>query len=86
MLRTAAIVAFGLVLACAAQAMPLAPLHQSDAVITQVRMGCGPGMVMTGGACVSRHAIRQNSTVRAMERRRLRSLVLIERLFNREGA
>jgi hypothetical protein len=59
MLKTAALVAFGLVLACAAQAMPLAPLHQPDASIAQVRMGCGPGMVMANGACVSRHAIRQ---------------------------
>jgi hypothetical protein len=59
MLRTVAIVAFGLVLPCAAQAIPLAPLHQTDALITQARMGCGPGMVMANGACVSRHAIRQ---------------------------
>jgi hypothetical protein len=59
MLKTVAIVAFGLVLACAAQAMPFTPLHQPDNAITQTRMGCGPGMVMANGACVSRHAIRQ---------------------------
>ena len=59
MLRTVAIVAFGVVLACAAQAMPFAPVHQPDSTITQARMGCGPGMVMANGACVSRHAIRQ---------------------------
>jgi hypothetical protein len=59
MIRAIAIVAFGLALASAAQAMPIAPIYQSDATITQVREGCGPGMVMAGGACVSRHAIRQ---------------------------
>jgi hypothetical protein len=59
MIRTLAVVMFGLALASAAQAMPLAPLHQPDALVTQARMGCGPGMVMANGACVSRHAIRQ---------------------------
>jgi hypothetical protein len=59
MLRTVAIVAFGLAQASAAQATPLAPLHQPEAMFTQARMGCGPGMVMANGVCVSRHAIRQ---------------------------
>jgi hypothetical protein len=59
MIRTIAIVVFGLALASAAQAMPFTPLHQSDGTITQVRMGCGPGMVMANGACVSRHDICQ---------------------------
>ena len=59
MIRTIAVVLSGLALACAAQAMPLAPIHQPDTTITQARMGCGPGMVMANGACVSRHAIRQ---------------------------
>ena len=59
MIRTIAIAVLGLTLASAAQAMPLTPLHQPDAMITQARMGCGPGMVMANGACVSRHAIRQ---------------------------
>jgi hypothetical protein len=59
MIRTTAIAVFGLALASAAQAMPLAPLHRPDAMITQARMGCGPGMVMANGACVSRHDIRQ---------------------------
>ena len=59
MIRTIAIVVFGLALASAAQAIPLAPVHQPDDMITQARMGCGPGMVMANGACVSRHAIRQ---------------------------
>ena len=59
MLRTAAIVAFGLVLACDAQAMPFAPLHQPDSMITQARMGCGAGRVMVNGVCQSRAGMRQ---------------------------
>jgi len=59
MIRTIAILAFGLALASTAQAVPFAPTHQPDAIIIQARMGCGPGMVMANGACVSRHAIRQ---------------------------
>jgi hypothetical protein len=57
MIRTITIAVFGLALASAAQAMPLGPLHQP--VITQARMGCGPGMVMVNGACVARSTIRQ---------------------------
>ena len=59
MIRTIAIAVFGLALASAAQAMPLKPLHQPDAMITQARMGCGAGMVMVNGACVARSTIRQ---------------------------
>jgi hypothetical protein len=59
MIKLFAVAAFALVVATSAQAMPLAPLSQPDGVITQARMGCGPGMVMANGVCVSRHAIRQ---------------------------
>jgi hypothetical protein len=59
MIRTIAVIVFGSALACAAQAMPLPPLHQPDAMITQARMGCGPGMVMANGTCVARSTIRQ---------------------------
>ena len=59
MLRTVAIVAFGLFLASAAQAMPFAPLHQPDGTITQARMGCGAGRVMVNGVCQSRAGMRQ---------------------------
>jgi hypothetical protein len=59
MVKTVAIALFGLSLACAAQAMPLAPVHQPDNTITQVRMGCGVGRVMVNGVCVSRAAMRQ---------------------------
>lgn len=59
MIRAIAVVVFGLALASGAQAMPLAPFHQSHAMITQARMGCGPGMVAINGACVARSTIRQ---------------------------
>jgi hypothetical protein len=59
MIRAITIVVFGSALACAAQAMPLAPLQQPDPMITQAAMGCGPGMVMVNGACVARSDIRQ---------------------------
>jgi hypothetical protein len=36
-------VAFALVVATSAQAMPVAPLHQADGMITQVREACGAG-------------------------------------------
>jgi hypothetical protein len=58
-IRALTVVLFGLALACSAQAMPFAPAHPPNAEITLVRMGCGPGMVMANGVCVSRHAIRQ---------------------------
>jgi hypothetical protein len=59
MIKTIAIALFGLSLACAAQAMPVAPVHQPDGMITQVRMGCGAGRVMVNGVCQSRAAMRQ---------------------------
>ena len=66
MVRTIAIALFGLALACTAQAMPLAPIHQPDNTITQVRMGCGVGQVMVNGVCQSRAGMRQER--RAMRR------------------
>ena len=37
-------VASALAVATSAQAMPPAPLHQADGLITQVRQNCGAGM------------------------------------------
>ena len=65
MIRIIAIVVFGLALASAAQAMPFAPAHQPDGMVTQARMGCGAGRVMVNGVCQSRAGMRQ-------ERRALR--------------
>ena len=47
-------VAFALAVATSAQATPLAPLHQSDGMITQVREACGAGRVRINGVCVAR--------------------------------
>ena len=59
MIRTISIAVFGLALASAAQAMTFGPLHQSNAMITQVREGCGPGQVLVNGAWVARAQVRQ---------------------------
>jgi hypothetical protein len=44
MIRLIAVAAFALALATTAQAVPVAPLHQADGMITQVRQSCGAGM------------------------------------------
>ena len=52
--------AFALTLASFAQAMPLAPLHQPDQMVTTVREACGAGMHMVNGTCVrTTPAVRQ---------------------------
>jgi hypothetical protein len=53
-------VALALALATSAQAMSLAPLHQQDGMLTQVREACGAGMHMVNGVCV-RTAARRNA-------------------------
>jgi len=53
-------VVFALALATSAQAMSLAPLHQQDSMLTQVREACGAGMHMVNGVCV-RTAARRNA-------------------------
>ena len=53
-------VAFALVVSTSAQATPLAPLHQPDGMITQVREACGAGYHMVNGTCV-RTAVRRNA-------------------------
>ena len=52
--------AFALVISTFAQAAPLAPLHQPDGMITQVREACGTGYHMVNGTCV-RTAVRRNA-------------------------
>lgn len=56
MIRLTAVV-FALTLATCAQAMPLAP-RQPDNVVTQVRQGCGAGMHMINGRCITTSARR----------------------------
>jgi len=59
MYRLIALAAFIFVITTSAQAMPIAPVHEPDGVITLVVAGCGPGMTRVNGVCVSRHAKRQ---------------------------
>ena len=78
MIKSIAAAGFALAIATSAQAMTPAPLAQPDHMITQVRMGCGAGMVMVNGVCQSRAGMRHER--RAMRRcarysrRRLRSV------------
>jgi membrane-bound ClpP family serine protease len=53
-------VAFALAFATSAQATLLAPLHQPEGMVTQVREACGAGMHMVNGTCV-RTAARRNA-------------------------
>ncbi len=51
---------FALTFAVSAQAAPLAPLHQTNGTIVQVREACGAGYHMVNGTCV-RTAARRNA-------------------------
>jgi hypothetical protein len=57
MLRLFAVAGF-LAFATSAQAIMPAPLPQPDGMMTQVRLGCGPGRTRVGGVCVARATIR----------------------------
>jgi hypothetical protein len=59
MTRLIAFAAFALVVTTSAQAMPFAPVHEPDGIITQIVAGCGAGMTRVNGVCVSRTAKRQ---------------------------
>src|SRR5215469_15692885 len=50
-------VAFTLALASTAQATPPVQTQQSDQLVTQVRQGCGAGMVRRAGVCVPRGGV-----------------------------
>ena len=54
MIRLIAFAAFALALTTSAQAMPIAPVHEPDGVITQVAFGCGPFRTRVAGVCVAR--------------------------------
>ena len=66
MLRLFTVAGFALAVATSAQAMSPAPLTQPDGMITQVRLGCGPGRTRVEGVCVARTTIRH--TRRAVRR------------------
>ena len=63
MIRFIAVI-FALAVATSAQATPLAPLHQPDSMITQVREACGTGMHMVNGNCIGTSARRNAPGVR----------------------
>jgi hypothetical protein len=75
MIRTISVV-----VSSAAQAMPSAPVHRLDAIITQARMGCAAGRVMVNGVCQSRVGMcqerRANTGVHDIWRR-LRSVAAL---------
>ena len=58
MMRLVALTGFAFAVAMSAQAVPRATLAQTGSLVTQVRNGCGTGMVMVNGQCVSRPDIR----------------------------
>ena len=59
MIRLIAVTAFALAVATSAHAITLAPLRQSDSMITQVRHACGAGMHYVNGRCVTTVLRRQ---------------------------
>jgi hypothetical protein len=63
MIRSIAYAAFAatfiLAVTPSGQAMPVAPVHNPDAMITQVAWACGPGRTRVNGVCISRVAKRQ---------------------------
>ena len=59
MIRLIVVAAFALVVATSAQAMSPALLHQTDAMTTQVALGCGVGRTRVNGVCVARTTKRQ---------------------------
>jgi hypothetical protein len=69
MLRLIAVAGF-LAFATSAQALTPAPLHQPDGMITQVRLGCGPGRTRVEGVCVARTTIRHARRVIRRDYRR----------------
>ena len=59
MIRLIAFAAFALALTISAQAMPVAPVHEPDGIITPVVAGCGAGRTRVNGVCVARTTKRQ---------------------------
>jgi hypothetical protein len=49
MIRLIAVAGFALAVVTSAQAMAPAPIPQPDGMITQVRIGCGPGRCLRRG-------------------------------------
>ena len=58
MIRLIAFAAFAIALTTSAQAMPVAPVHEPDGMITQVAWACGPFRTRVNGVCVARTTVR----------------------------
>ena len=59
MIRLIAFTAFAIAFTISAQAMPIAPVHEQDSMITQVALACGAGRTRVNGVCVARTTKRQ---------------------------
>jgi hypothetical protein len=59
MLRLITVSVFALAFTTSVQAMPVAPVHELDAMITHIAYGCGAGRTRVGGVCVARTTKRQ---------------------------
>jgi hypothetical protein len=59
MIRLIAFAGFALAVTVPAQAMPVAPVHQPDSMITEVAAACGAGRTRVRGVCVARTTKRQ---------------------------
>jgi len=71
MLKLFAVAGFALAVTTSAQAITPAPIPQPDGMITQVRLGCGPGRTRVNGVCVGRPAEPSaGATAGAIERKR----------------
>ena len=54
MIKLMAFAAFAIAVTTSAQAMPLAPVHEPEGMITQAAVGCGAGRTRVNGVCVAR--------------------------------
>jgi hypothetical protein len=59
MIRLIAFAAFAIAVTTSAQAMPVAPVHEPEGIITQAAVGCGAGRTRVNGVCVARTTKRQ---------------------------
>ena len=76
MIRLIAFAAFALAVTTSAQAMPVAPVHEPDGMITQVAYGCGPFRTRVQGVCVARTTVRQHAAIIAGVRDGMEALAL----------
>ena len=59
MIKLITFAAVALAVTTSVKAMPVAPVHEPDGMITQVAYGCGPFRTRVHGVCVARTTVRQ---------------------------